>query len=72
MLIIFILAIAQKAYRARNDKELSVQPGEFFEVCFVSLLMPQIWQYPQKKQEEIFPLDRKPVCNGIDVAAQWS
>ncbi|CDI97506.1 epidermal growth factor receptor kinase [Echinococcus multilocularis] len=26
------LAIAQKSYRARNDKELSVQPGEFFEV----------------------------------------
>ncbi|KAM3174814.1 hypothetical protein ACTXT7_009767 [Hymenolepis weldensis] len=25
------LAIAQKLYKARNDKELSVQPGDFFE-----------------------------------------
>ncbi|KAM7534966.1 hypothetical protein Aperf_G00000101514 [Anoplocephala perfoliata] len=26
------LAIAQKSYKSRNDKELSVKPGEFFEV----------------------------------------
>ncbi|VDK32064.1 unnamed protein product [Taenia asiatica] len=32
LISIFSLVIAQKSYRARNDKELSVQPGEFFEV----------------------------------------
>ena len=64
---IFSLAIAQKTYRARNDKELSVQPGEFFEVSSDFATIFSGWSYLRN----IYLNYKEPVCNLFDGPAQW-